>query len=147
MGNSDKLPVSAVATELVKKRSERGKQLSGGLSSRTPSLRHDLQGRELMAKRLYQMFETFGQYGASQETMTSRVQVFSRALADYTADQINAAMAKWEQIGKQMPVPADIRELIEAGRPADDWTRGMRNATQERWTEEREREAEENGEQ
>ena len=90
---------------------------------------------------------TFPDYGVMDEAMIKgRVAEFSEALAEVGATPTEAeeAFRTWRGTGKKFPVPADIIEIIKAGRPEptrrDDFFRVDPNrkvdlATSEQWSE------------
>lgn len=80
-------------------------------------------------------------YGREPEALESAAEIFDMVLAGYDIASVQAAFVAHLKASPEMPTPADIVAQIEATRPkeAPDWTRGMRNFTQERLAAERDR--------
>ena len=56
----------------------------------------------------FQMFDTYGR------NIAIYIERFDKALANFNLDDVEYAFGKWFLVGKKLPVPANIIEIIEA---------------------------------
>jgi hypothetical protein len=82
-----------------------------------PKQQHGEQSRQTDPKRIAQIlvdcFLCLNTYGREPEYLETAVRVFSRVLAEYDADKVEAAFTKWMKTSSAMPTPADIVGIIE----------------------------------
>lgn len=66
-----------------------------------------------MKELIRQSYDTFNIYGRPPETLETLIINFSLALKGESLDDINQAFFDWNKYKKQMPVPADIFEMVQ----------------------------------
>lgn len=66
---------------------------------------------------LEQSFNTFNRYGKDDSQLGDMTELFYEILKPYSLDEITNAFREWARVGKAIPVPADIREIINDLRP------------------------------
>lgn len=78
--------------------------------------------KEEVAQLLVQCFKVLDTYGKPQEYMRDIVPIFIDTLGEYKIEDIRHAFREYLKIGRVMPKPADIVELLPKGNAPKDWT-------------------------
>lgn len=98
-------------------------QINPSQSVQTQQSRKVLQQAEqdaqatTIAAAVRQSYDIFQTYGRTPEQLKTYVVAFDVALEKYSTAQINQAFGEYLRIGKVMPTPAHIVEIIEANKP------------------------------
>lgn len=78
-------------------------------------LHQDPAAREKLTNMLLVCYDGLKTYGKEPEQLNNLNKLFQLVLADYTIDQIEAAMRYYMKHNTEMPAPADIATIIDRG--------------------------------
>lgn len=105
-------------------------------------LKNDPSGQQQLSVMVSQCFQALKLYGKQAESLEAMIQMHQAVLAEYPISKIRQGFTEFLKRGSEIPMPADIVNLIDPLPPKPDWAAyvGIKNKLGSQFVTTRERE-------